>query len=97
MNLIFKGKLIASKLDFYTVYVFQNLDTHEYVMCTKLPNWQTPLINIGDIGFVEIQIVKAGDEYFNLETQATAKYQYSNIYFINFILEQNIINNQLIL
>lgn len=93
----FKGKLIAAKLDVYSIYVFQNLETLEYIMCTKLPNWQTLFINIGDIGFVEIQTVKAGEEYFNLETQTVSKYQYSNVYFINFILEPNINNNQIIL
>ena len=63
-------------------------------MCTRLPNWKVPDLNVGDIGFLEYQIIKAGEEYFNVATQQKQIYQYSNIYFNNFILENTIIKNK---
>ena len=88
-----KVKLLAIREGKYTMYVFQNLDSHGYIMCTRLPNWKVPNINIGDIGFLNYQIVKAGECYFNPSTQTEVKYNYSNIYFINFIDEKELIKN----
>jgi hypothetical protein len=90
-------KLLAVRDGLYTVYVFQTLDTKEYIMCTKLPNWKVPEISIGDEGFLQYQIVQAGEEYFNVETQNMVKYNYSNIYFNNFILRTENINNDKII
>jgi hypothetical protein len=90
-------KLLAVREGLYTTYVFQTLDTKEYVMCTRLPNWKVPEIAIGDEGFLQYQVVQAGEEYFNVETQTMVKYNYSNIYFNNFILKtENINNNNII-
>ena len=89
-----KVKLLAIRESKYTMYVFQNLDFEGYIMCTRLPNWKVPDLNVGDIGFLEYQIIKAGEEYFNVATQQKQIYQYSNIYFNNFILENAIIKNK---
>lgn len=93
MEKIVFAELIAIKDSTYTVYVFKDLDTKGYLMCTKLPNWQTPELNIGDKGFVSIEHVNAGQEYFNLETQSNSKYMYTNIYFKNFVKESVRIQN----
>ena len=78
-------------------YVFQTLDTKEYIMCTRLPNWKVPEIDIGDEGFLQYQVVSAGEEYFSVAEQKNVKYNYSNIYFNNFILKtENINNNKII-
>lgn len=91
-------KLLACRLGVYTQYVFQNLDDKSYIMCTKLPNWQVPEIQIGDTGFLEYQEVKSGDQYFDPTSQQMMYYNYSNIYFINFIQKTDIIqNNEIIL
>lgn len=91
-------KLLAVRDGVYTTYVFQNQETSEYIMCTRLPNWQVPEISIGDIGFLEYQYVKAGESYFNPQLQTMEKYLYSNVYFINFIQNINILkNNEIIL
>jgi hypothetical protein len=82
---IISAKLIAIRDGVYTMYVFRNLDNDEYLMCTKLPNWQTPDIIVGDCGFLQVEIVKAGEEYYDLENNKQSKYLYSNIYFKNFI------------
>lgn len=90
--------LIAAREGTYTVYVFQNIETKAYIMCTRLPDWRVPSININDTGFLEYQIVQAGDEYFDINTQKFIKYNYSNVYFINFIQKQEILlNNEIIL
>ena len=58
-----KVKLIAVRDGNYTVYVFQDVETFEYIMCTRLPNWKIPDIELGVEGFLQYQIVNAGDEY----------------------------------
>ncbi|MGV8961907.1 MAG: hypothetical protein ACOH2V_00820 [Candidatus Saccharimonadaceae bacterium] len=91
-------KLLAVRGGSYTVYVFQNLKTDGYIMCTKLPNWQVPEITLGDTGFLEYQIVKAGESYYNLALEVSEIYKYSNVYFINFILRNEVLhNNEIIL
>lgn len=87
-------KLLAVREGNYTTYVFQTLDTKEYIMCTKLPNWKVPEIQIGDEGFLQYQVVQAGEEYFSIAEQKNIRYNYSNIYFNNFILKTEIINNK---
>lgn len=86
-------KLLAIREGTYTVYVFKVIERDEYIMCTRLPNWQVPEITIGDVGFLQYQVVKAGEEYFDPKTNKLVKYLYSNIYFMNFIQNNNILKN----
>ena len=97
MEKIFRAKLLTKREDNYSLFVFQDLDTLEYVMCTRLPNWNIPKIDVGDIGYVKIQKVKAGESYFHVATQLTNIFNYSNIYLLNFINEINITDTNLIL
>ena len=83
-----KGKLVAKKEGIYTIYVFE-LDTGKYIMCTRLPNWDVPEIIIGVSGFFTYIEAIAGETYFNPKLNQLIKYNYTNIYFINFI-EDNI-------
>ena len=39
MDSTIRAKLLTKKEGLYTLYVFQDLDTGAYIMCTKLPNW----------------------------------------------------------
>lgn len=80
----FHGKLLQKKEGLYTLYVFQK-DNGEYLMCTKLPNWGPYQISVGDSGFCTIQIVQAGEEYYDRNTDEIIKYMFSNIYFKEFI------------
>lgn len=82
-----KAKLLAIREGNYVMYVFRNLDNNEYLMCTKLPNWQVPDINIGDVGFLLLEYVVAGQDFFDPQTFSTSKYLYTNVYFRNFIKE----------
>ena len=88
-------KLVAIKEGQYTIYVFKEED--KYVMCTKLPNWQTPDIVVGDKGYLSYVEVSAGEEYYNPSTETRHTYNYSNVYFENFILKQKVKNSELIL
>ena len=54
-------------------------------MCTRLPHWQTPDIGIGEVGFLNYQEVRAGQTYFNPNTEKDEYYRYSNRYYMNFI------------
>lgn len=89
---VVKASLVAFKEEFgnYIVYVFRNLENlsneDKYIMCTRLPNWQTKDINLGDIGFLSYKYITAGeDSWYNSETNEYIPYKYSNNYFINFI------------
>lgn len=66
-------------------------------MCTRPPNWQTPDIDIGDVGYLQYREVEAGQEYYSPETDSTHKYNYSNVYFVNFVKKSNITNTEIIL
>ena len=92
--LTIKAKLLAKEHDLggYTIYVFENLDSdppfgHKYVMVTRLPNWNHKNINLGDVGYLLYESVKAGDSWYCQETKEMIPYKYTNIYFIKFVLE----------
>ena len=88
MDFTFKGKLVIKKSNVYTEYVFQNVETDEYILCTKLPNWDCQEIFPEEEGYVTIEQANAGDSYIDLNgTQKT--YKYTKLYFKNFIKINN--------
>lgn len=90
MTWVFYGKLVALREDIggYIVYVFQDLDTTEYEMCTRLPNWNEPILEIGDVGYIEIEDVYAGySTYCDINTGEICSYKYDNNYFRSFVPE----------
>jgi hypothetical protein len=97
MELVVLARLLAIREGQYTVYVFKNLETNSYIMCTRLPNWHTPNIMIGSEGFLSYNEVTAGEEYYHPVTEVKLVYNYSNVYFINFVQKQEIENNNIIL
>ena len=80
-----RGQLVAKKDGIYTNYVFKNLDNGEYVMCSRLPNWDCEELPLFVEGFVSFEFVKGGDLYYNPKTSSEGIYQYTNVYFKNFI------------
>ena len=90
VGLIEEVELIAIRESTYTMYVFKKLKESGYIMCTRMPNWQTPNISIGDKGFLNYQIVKAGETYYNPDREENIKYKYSNVYYINFVAKSEI-------
>lgn len=93
--MVIKGKLMAAVADpmQYITYVFEILDENlientKYIMCVKFPNWDTPTIEIGEIGFVHFEIIKAGeDKWWDHKTQRYVSYNYDMTQFIKFVPE----------
>lgn len=93
MRTTFLGEVVAIRPGQYTTYVFKNLDEPNnsllrYFTVTKLPNWDCPLLEIGDVGYVECDYVEAGDSYFQSNTGQTERYNYTVCYLIHFIEKQ---------
>lgn len=91
------GTLVAKKTGIYTVYVFQSEDG-SYRMCTKLPNWGEEYnLNIGDKGFVTMQTFIAGESYYNRASDKNETIRFTNVYFKEFLKENNNKGNKIIL
>lgn len=96
MNTVY-CQLIATEDDIlgYITYVFKNLESsvpfgHKYIMVTRLPNWQHRDIEINEIGYLSYKEVIAGkDSWFCQETGQMVPYNYTNIYFVKFIKQQD--------
>ena len=96
--MVVRVELIAKREHTYTIYGFKNLDTNEYHLVTRLPNWQVPDIKVGERGLLEYITAIAGEEYYEVETETKGIYKYSNLYFKNFLKESNLQKeNELIL
>lgn len=91
-------KLVALKEGTYTIYVFDNLDKdiideYKYIMCTRVPNWETcDEPKLEEIGYLQFNFVKAGDNYFHTGLLEQQVYKYTAYYFINYIKEPEKIN-----
>lgn len=91
--MVIYSQLIAKRENFggYIIYVFKNLNSNEYLMCTRLPNWNSAEIKIGDIGFLNYKEVIGGEtQYFNVYENKYCYYKYDNIYFESFIKENKV-------
>ena len=88
----FKGKLVALRheLGGYITYVFQNLDSSlEYELCVRMPNWEVPFPVINDEGYVTINEVIGGkDTWYDKNEEKHKVFNYTNVFFINFIHSQ---------
>ena len=86
--------LVAKRDGTYTNYVFKDNNSSEYIFCTRLPNWQIPEIEIEDIGYLQYQIVEAGNSYVDPDTGEIILYRYNNSYLKNFVKKSEIIKNK---
>ena len=86
-------EFVAARYGKYSNYVFKDMSKGGFIMCTLLPNWQIPSINMGDRGFLQYKKVKAGEEYIT-PSGYKIKYKYAAIYLVNFVNKiSGIINN----
>ena len=75
----------------YITYVFKCLEPnpgfgHNYVMVTRLPNWDHRPIDLEEIGYLTFNEVVAGkDKWYCPESGQFIPYNYTNIYFIKFV------------
>lgn len=96
------AQLIAKReeLDGYIVYVFKNLDNvpfgRQYIMCVRWPNWEEPIIELNEIGYLTFKEVIAGVDSWWDGTKLV-KYDYSNLVFIKFIIEPKQIKKDIII
>lgn len=91
---IIKAKLIEHRNEFggYKIYVFENLNYHnwedQYIMTVRFPNWQCPELKKGDIGFLNYNIVNAGEsKWWDKNEEKFHYYNYTNIVFQDFVFE----------
>lgn len=83
----FHGKLVKKREGMYTLYVFQK-DNGEYIMCTRLPNWDAPILQTNDTGYCKVRTILEGESYYFWKEDIQKKYKYSNIYFMEFIKDK---------
>ena len=93
MRTTFHVQVVTKQDDFYPLLVFKNLDEPnnsllKYITVTVLPNWDTKIPEIGEIGFLSCEYVDAGDEYYQRNTGNKEQYKYTNCYFLKFIEEK---------
>lgn len=91
MEEVAQVKLLAIRHGAYSMYVFKDLINNNLIMGTMLPNWEIPNIQIGEIGFLKYQKVKAGEQYYNPTTEEIHTYRYTNLYILNFVKETDAI------
>lgn len=89
---IVRAELLTFRNEFggYIVYVFRNLEscglTDKYIMTVRFPNWNCPLLNVGDTGFLKYKEVEAGKStWWDNNTQTNVAYKYDNVIFEDFI------------
>lgn len=95
-------KLKAKYIDIgdYITYVFENLNAEnpddQYLMCVQFPNWNQSDIEINEIGYVNVRYVTEGiSQWFDGEKMNV--YKYTNIIFLKFVKEPNIVNNEVLI
>ena len=98
LKFTFYGKAVAKEEGQYKYIVFQNLDEKEdsflqYITTTVCPNWVGVIPETGDCGFITCQYVNAGDT-FTKSDLTTEYYSYDACYFLSFVKEETIKNNQ---
>lgn len=95
-------KLKAKYIDIgdYITYVFENLNSSnpedQYLMCVQFPNWDQSDIEINEIGYVNVRYVTEGiSQWFDGEKMNV--YKYTNIIFLKFVKEPNVVNNEVLI
>lgn len=93
------AKLKTKQEGQYTLYVFDDLEQpldsiDKYITVVRLPNWTSKLPDIDECGYLQFEIVNSGEKYYRRDTGEICLYNYTNNYFINFIPENEKINNK---
>lgn len=83
----------------YINYVFENLNfndyDYQYFTCVRFPNWDSPNVDLEDVGYVTIKYVREGiDKWF--DGTDFKNYNYTNIIFLKFIPEKEKTNINMI-
>lgn len=104
MTVTIKAKLLTYREEYggYIIYIFEDLNTSrwdcKYRATLRLPNWESPFINIGDVGYLTYKEVIAGkDTWWDRNTQSQKYYNYNNSLFEDFVLEKKNADSDLVL
>jgi hypothetical protein len=95
-----QAKLVTKKEEpgDYTVLVFQDLEEYKYLMCTRLPQWNTKAPDIDEVGFLQYREFIAGqDTWYNTTTGNQIPYRYTGLYFWDFVTMEKKITQELVL
>lgn len=89
-----KAKLLTLREEYggYTLYVFENLEPinwiNKYIMLVRYPNWNCPILNPGDTGYLAYKEVVAGrDSWWDPTVNMYIPYKYNNNVFDNFVMD----------
>lgn len=92
--------MVAREVDgAYIKYVFENLSVGQesddlFVMLTRCPNWHGKEPDVMQDGFVTFKYVRAGeDTYYDQRDQAFKAYNYTAMYFIDFVPVTYVLRN----
>jgi hypothetical protein len=85
-----KCNIVGIEKGTYTVFVVYDLINHDYKTITLYPNWQGYIPDQYEIGFLEFENVKSGDEYWDVNDKTMKVYNYSALVFHRFIKETNL-------
>lgn len=91
MNTIY-SRIVAKRTDLggYIKYVFSNLTDGGYIMCVQFPDWNIPLLNVNDEGYLQYKEIIAGiDKWYNSELNQFIPYNYDMVQLIDFIPKGN--------
>jgi hypothetical protein len=94
-----KGRLVGMLKDgAYTKYTFEDLyftdNKYRFMTMTKCPNWHGQDITPLQEGYVTYKYVEAGkDTYYDTRDQTYKQYNYTAIYFIDFVPITHVLNN----
>lgn len=95
MNTI-QAKLIAFKeeLGGYITYVFQDVHTGKYIMCTKFVNWNSAPLRLWTRGYLTYKEIIAGrDTWYDAVSDSFQRYRFEGFQFINFVPQPEMTNN----
>ncbi len=94
-NLIcIKATLVALREGQYTVYVFENADTGEPLMCTRQPNWDGKELDMFQTGYLSYKFIQAGrDCWYKADENQWFPYVFTANYFLDFVPITHTLNN----
>lgn len=91
-----KCKVLIAEDWQYLTYVVEDLnrdftDDFKYVTVVRPPGWDPIDINVGDIGYLQMQSVIGGrSQWLNKDTKDLETYKYSTTYLLHFYKEKDI-------
>jgi hypothetical protein len=87
-------KIVESVQSTYSTLVCRDTFDGNFFMCTVFPNWEGYIPSKGDVGYIEVEFVEGGDNYWEKDSGTTRKYNYTMLIFKRFILKVETTENK---